>query len=195
MRMSGTAGAQHEPSEDLPARAWRIFDSAAADGLLGLIGAEELVGCAVAALAVGCDSRWLASISVLREDDRGAILTGLFGAFGERGIEFPLKDDALKLSGDAVLARMASGGISPEQASARLWSFADRDADESFPELLHLREPAISLSLHDDPDCDFDVDVNEWRANMLTFVRGILDRGGLGGTGGKLESEGDCDGP
>jgi len=193
MRTSNTTSAQQEPSEDPPGRAWRLFDSVAADWLLGLVGAEELVGCAVAALAVGCDSRSLASIATLREDDRGAILTGLFGAFTERGIEVPLKDDALKLSADAVLALMVSGAISAQQASARLWSVADRDADGSFPELQELRELAISQSLHDDPDCEFDLDVNEWRTTMLTLASRILDRGGIH-AGGKLESEGDCDG-
>ena len=193
MRIRDTDATQHQPSEDLRGRAWRLFDSAAADWLLGLIGPVDLIGCAVAALAVGCDSRGLASIAALREDDRGAILTGLYGAFDERGIEFPLKDDALKLSADGVLARMVSGAISAEQASVRLWSVADRDADGALPELQELRDRAISLSLHDDPDCGFDLDVDDWRSEMLAFARAIVARGGVG-AGGQFESEGDGDG-
>jgi len=175
--MSDTAATRHESPEDLPVRAWRLFDAAAADWLLGLIGAEDLVGAAVGALAVGCDSRWLASIAGLREEDRDVILSGLFGAFRERGIEFPLRDDALKLSAETPLALMVAGAISEEEASVKLWSVADRDQDRSFPELQELRELAISLSLHEDPDCEFDLDLSEWRSAMLSHARRILDRG------------------
>jgi hypothetical protein len=78
-------------------------------------------------------------------------LSGLFGAFRERGIEFPLRDDAIRLSADAVLALMVAGAISTEEASVKLWSVADRDHDRSVPELQELRELAISPSLHEDP--------------------------------------------
>jgi hypothetical protein len=163
---------------DVLQRAWRVFDVAASDWLLGLINDEQIVAAAMGALATGCNSPSLLGIAALRAPDQGAVLSGVFGTCQERDIEFPLSHDAIKRSGDDVLARMLEGSISPRDASIKLWSLADRDRDGCFPKLQEFRNLAISLDLAEEPDCDFELDLDEWRLEMLTLARETVSRGG-----------------
>ena len=158
-------------------QAWRAFDAAAADWLLGVIGDESLVEAAIAALASGCDSSSLAQLASVRGHDQGKILTAVFGAFKERNLEFPLSEDAVNLSLRDVLVRMLAESITPEEASVKLWRLAVKDQgpcpNDWLPEFKDL---AISLNLYEDPHCDFELDVDQWREEMLALAREALAR-------------------
>jgi hypothetical protein len=159
-------------------RGWWLFDLGTAEWLLGVIKDQDLVACALAALAVGCDSSGLASIAVLREHDRGAILAGIYAAGEERGVEFPLSEEAVKRSYEGVLILMVEGSITPEEASIKLWTLADKDPRDGFDERLsEFKGLAIELDLHEAPECDFDLDLDEWRGRMLDLARDTLVHG------------------
>ena len=61
--------------------------------------------------------------------------------------EAPPVDELIKRSTDELLARMLVGEISPEDASAKLESLADRDVDQKFDSLQEFRGLAISFSM------------------------------------------------
>ena len=159
---------------------WRIFEAVAADWLLGLAGDEALIGCAIAARTAGCESSSLTAISRLREPDRDAILNGIFGAFEERGLQFPLRVDAIKLSADFAAMQVVSGGITPADATGKLRRLADRDEDGEFPVLQRFRDLDIELDLSDEPDFEFDPE--RWRADVLGLAQEVLERGGVDDT-------------
>jgi hypothetical protein len=81
---------------------------------------------------------------------------------------------------EEVLKAMLDGRITPEDASVVLWSIADyHDARGGFtgcdPDLEELRGLAISLHLHEEPDCDSELNLTEWREQMLECARAVIE--------------------
>jgi hypothetical protein len=167
-------------TQDVMADGWREFDAACSDWLLGLLSDQQVPRAAATAVAVGCNSPSLSALAKLRHPDPSSVLPLVFGTCSERGVDFPLKNDAIKSSVDHVLARMVTGAVSPEDASVKLWSLADLDHDFCFDDDLHdFRGLAITLDIAEDPDCEFDLDRAEWRAEMLALAHAVLARGGI----------------
>ncbi len=74
---------------------------------------EDLVACAIAALALGSDSAPLVGLAMLREHDQGAILTGILGTCTERNRELALSEEAFERSYDSILSLMMEGRLAP----------------------------------------------------------------------------------
>jgi hypothetical protein len=176
--MTETQGGTGSP--DVVAAGWERFDVASAEWLLGLMSDQQLALAAAAALVAGCKSSSLSALAGLRYPDQVTALPLVFGTCAERGVEFPLRGDAITRAVDDLLARLIAGSISPEDASVKLWSLADLDYDlSSFDDLHEFRELAITLSIAEDPDCELDLDLDEWRTKMLALASEVLDRGGI----------------
>jgi hypothetical protein len=111
------------PKDDQTADWWERFDIAVAKWLLGLVDEEELKRAAAAALSARCESPALWAIGgLLQNVDQSTLLPLVFASYEERGIEFPLRNDAIDRCVLALLAAMTTGAVSPEEASVTLWS-------------------------------------------------------------------------
>ncbi len=73
-------------------------------------------------------------------------------------------------------ARMVEGSISPEDASVELWRLADQNRERVNEPLQVFREYAISLHLFEDPACEFELDLEQWRRQMLELAGQVLSR-------------------
>jgi hypothetical protein len=166
-----------DPITGAAAEGWRQFDGAVANWLLGLAKEDEVVRAAVVALVAGTDSPSLLAVgAILHRGDRAGLLALVFATYVERGLEFPLRDDAIDRALADLLRSMLAGAVTPEDASAKFWSLADKQCEEPDREYLDaFKSLAISLTLFEDPDCDFDLDLEEWRAEMLSLARAGVD--------------------
>ncbi len=98
----------------------------------------------------------------------------MFAAYRE--LELPLRDEAIDRSFEDLLRRTATAAVTPEAASVSLWSLADAQYNAFDREYLEaFKNLAISLTLFEDPDCDLDLELDEWRAEMLALARAALD--------------------
>lgn len=86
-----------------------------------------------------------------------------------------------------LLAAMVAGVVSPESASVALWSSADHYGERRPGWLCEFRELAINLHLHEEPDCEFRLEVVEWRSRMLELAQDALSREGARCAWGRQE--------
>lgn len=162
---------------DCVAHAWERFDAKVADWLLGLRCDEQMPVVAAAALNSGCESPSLSNLAGLRRPDQTAIHALVGDIYRERDMTLPLRSDAISRSARDTLSAMLAGHLPLEQAADRLRRLAERSRDDPMEEdLLEFRELAITLDVAADPECDFEVDIDEWSAQMLSLARGVLRR-------------------
>jgi hypothetical protein len=168
---------RHDPITRTAPEGWRQFDAAVANWLLGLAKEDEVASAALVALVAGADSPSLLAVgAILHGGDRAGLLALVFATYVERGLEFPLRDDAIDRSLADLLRSMLAGAVTPEDASAKFWNLADKQYEEPDREYLDaFKSLAISLTLFEDQDCDFALDLVEWRAEMLSLARAAVD--------------------
>lgn len=177
-------------SGDSISEAWGRFHITTANWLLRVAKDDELIQAAGEALAAGCRSESLTRLLRVPQtpDPVSEAQAAVFETYTERNLEFPLRQDALKCATD-ILRRILAGSLSPEAAAVRLWSLADRRSDTArTDELDELRALAISLDLYEDPNCESELDLNQWREEMLALARVIIGRGGISGENDDRES-------
>jgi hypothetical protein len=88
--------------------------------------------------------------------------------------------------------QLLAGSVTPEDAAVQLWSLADAHYDRrEFEKLTEFRELAISLSLAEDPDCEFELDLDQWRADVLALAYEALAAWGRDGDGPRFHARGE----
>jgi hypothetical protein len=156
--------------------AWRGVDTAASNWLLGLAVPEAVSRAARSAVLAGDRSASLRALATgplsMTED---VFLSLVFAAYRERAGQLPLRAEAIDTAFASLLARMLSGAITPEAAATKLWSLADRQSEAQDRDYLdEFRGMAMALDLYEDPNCEFELDLDEWRAEMLALARSAV---------------------